>query len=168
MKKRFFSLIFIVAIAISSCRKPDEFPVQPVITYKSIFATQNAQGFDDKVTVLLDFTDGDGDVGYKPLGENGSPYDDPASQYYDNYVAKLFQFKDTAWVEYPTVLPLGGRIPYLTPQGKIKTLKGEIACDFDVPPAAALDTFRMDIFIYDRSFHQSNTVTTTAFVLNTQ
>ena len=168
MKKRYFFLIFFITAAISSCRKPDEFPVDPVITYKSISSTRDAQGFDEKLTVLLDFTDGDGDVGYKStLGENGPPYDDPNSQYYNNYHAKLFQFKDTAWVEYPTVLPLGGRLPYLTPEGKIKTLKGEIACDFDVPPAAAMDTFRMEIFIYDRALHQSNTVTSSVFVLKT-
>jgi hypothetical protein len=168
MKKRYLFVIFFIALSVSSCRKPDEFPIEPVITFKSIFSTKNALGYDEKMTVLLDFTDGDGDVGYRPVGQNDPIFDDPTSPYYDNYVAKLFQYKNNTWSEYPTVLPLGGRVPYLTPLGKIKTLKGEISCEFDVPPACVSDTFRLDIFIYDRAFHKSNTITTSAIILNTQ
>jgi hypothetical protein len=161
-------LIVIVALALSSCKKPDEFPVVPAIVYKSIFATQNAQGYDSKLTVLLNFTDGDGDIGYKDAGLNDSIFDDPNSQYYNNYVAKIFKLQNSVWVAYPTILPLGGRLPYLTPEGSNKSIKGEIACDFDVPLQATNDTFRLDVFIYDRALHQSNTIQTDAIVLNTQ
>jgi hypothetical protein len=163
-----FLLLFFIALFESSCKKPDEFPDEPVITYKDIYSTRNAQGYDQKMTVLLNFTDGDGDVGYREVGQNGSIYDDPNSQYYNNYVAKLFQFTNGNWTEYPTILPLGGRLPYLTPFGKNKTLKGEISCDVDVPLHAVEDTFRLEIFIYDRALHKSNVATTSEIVLNTQ
>jgi hypothetical protein len=65
-----------VLVAIS-CKKPDQFPDTPVITYKDIYSTRNSQGYDTKMTVLLNFTDGDGDVGYKDIGQNGPLYDDP-------------------------------------------------------------------------------------------
>ncbi len=168
MKFRYFYLSIIIALAFSSCRKPDEFPVEPVITFKNIYSTKNAQGHDQKITVILSFTDGDGDIGYKDQGQNDPIFDDPASQYYDNYVAKYFQFKNGAWVEYPTRSPLGGRLPYLTPIGKNKTLKGDISCYIDVPIPSIKDTFRLDIFIYDRALHKSNTVTTPEIVLTTQ
>jgi len=159
--------VVLVFLALS-CKKPDEYPIEPIISFKSIYSLQNASGIDQKMTVLLDFTDGDGDIGYKPVGENGAIFDDPNSQYYNNYSATLFQFNDGAWEEYTTVLPLGGRLPYLTPEGKNKAMKGEIACDFDVPPNAVQDTFRLDVFIYDRALHKSNVVTTAAIVLTTQ
>ncbi len=165
--RRIFFIVVIVLFAIS-CKKPDEFPDTPVVTYKDIYSTRNAQGYDQKMIVLLNFTDGDGDVGYKAVGENGSIYDDPSSEYYNNYVAKLFKYSNGAWAEYPTIVPLGGRLPYLTPIGKNKALKGEISCEVDVPLHAVEDTFRLDIFIYDRALHKSNVVTTSEIVLYTQ
>lgn len=168
MKFKNYYLSFLIALIIASCKKPDEFPIVPVITYKEIYTSRNAQGFDQKITVVLSFTDGDGDVGYKATGQNDPIFDDPTSQYYNNYIAKLFQFTNGTWVEYPTILPLGGRLPYLTPTGKNKTLKGDISCDIDVPPQSLQDTFRLDVFIYDRALHQSNTVTTSAIILNSQ
>ena len=166
MKIQYFYLIIII-LCITSCRKPEEFPIEPVITYKDIYTIRDTSEFDEKIKVIINFTDGDGDVGYRVNGQNDSIFDDPNSQYYNNYIAKLFQFKSGNWVEYPTILPLGGRLPYLTPVGKNKALKGEITCDIDVPPQSANDTFRFDIFIYDRSLHQSNTVTTSAIILKT-
>jgi len=165
--RRIFFLI-VTVLFVSSCKKPDEFPITPVITFKDIYSIRDAQGYDQKMIVLLDFTDGDGDVGYKDIGQNGSVFDDPTSDYYNNYVAKLFQFTNGVWTEYPTIVPLGGRLPYLTPFGKNKTLKGEISCEVDVPLHAVEDTFRLDIFIYDRSLHKSNIVTTSEIVLYTQ
>jgi hypothetical protein len=160
--------LFLLGI-LASCKKPEEFPDVPVINFTDIYSTQNAQGHDDNLTIVLNFTDGDGDVGYKELGQNGPPYDTQGSQYYNNYLAKLFLFKNNAWSEYPTVLPLGGRLPYLTPDGKNKALKGQITCNFILAGIMAdQDTFRLDVFIYDRALHQSNVVTTSEIVLNTQ
>ena len=168
MKFKYFYLSILIALAASSCKKPDEFPIEPIITFKDIYSSQNAQGFDENITINLSFTDGDGDVGYKDIGQNDPIFDDPTSQYYDNYVAKLFKYVNGVWVEYPTIIPLGGRLPYLTPIGKNKTLKGEIACDIDVPINADQDTFNLELFIYDRSFHKSNIVTTSSIILTTQ
>lgn len=165
---KYLIIILLSAFALSSCKKPDEFPVIPAVTYKSIYSSRNAQGYDDKLTVLLDFTDGDGDVGYKDPGLNDPIFDDPNSQYYNNYVANLFQYKNGVWISYPTILPLGGRLPFLTPETKNKSIKGEIACDFDVPLQATQDTFRLEVFIYDRALHQSNKVNTDAIILTTQ
>jgi hypothetical protein len=156
-------------LVVSSCKEPDEYPIQPIINYKSIHSVQNANGLDQKIVLLINFTDGDGDVGYKEVGQNGPEYDVPGTQYYNNYVAKLFKFKNNVWDSVPTITPLGGRIPYLTPEGKNKALKGEIQCDVLLAGLGAeQDTYRVELFIYDRGFHQSNTVTTDNIVLTTQ
>jgi hypothetical protein len=165
---KYLSFLFLVAV-LASCKKPEEYPDVPVIDFVDMYSTKNNQGVDETLTILLNFTDGDGDVGYKEIGQNGPPYDTQGSQYYNNYLAKLFLFKNNNWTEYPTVLPLGGRLPYLTPEGKNKALKGQIQCDFLLAGLNAdIDTFRLDVFIYDRALHQSNIVTTPAIVLNTQ
>ena len=163
-----YYLILLIVLCSLSCKKPDEYPVVPVIDFKSIYSLQNSLGYDQKMTVLLNFTDGDGDIGYKQEGENDPIFDDPTSQYYNNYSATLYEYRDGVWEEYTTSLPYGGRLPYLTPESKNKAMKGEIACDFDVPPNSVQDTFRLDVFIYDRALHKSNVVTTSAIVLTTQ
>jgi len=168
MKFRYFYLSIIIALAFSACKKPEQFPDEPVITFKNIYTTKNAQGYDTKITVILGFTDGDGDVGYRDPGQNDAIFDDPTSQYYKNYQASFFRFTNGAWEPENSIISPGGRLPYLTPIGKNKTLKGDISCDFFVPPNAVEDTFRLDIFIYDRALHKSNIVSTPQVVITTQ
>lgn len=168
MKFQSIYLSILVVLAVSSCKKPDEFPIEPIITFKDISSSRNALGFDEKVTINLSFTDGDGDVGYKDNGQNDAIFDDPTSQYYRNYQATLFQFINGAWVERPSITGFGGRLPYLTPTVKNKSLKGDISCDIFLSSLAAEDTFRFDVFIYDRSLHKSNIVSTSAIFLNIQ
>ncbi len=129
MKFRHFYLFLIAVTAIPSCKKMEEFSVVPEITYKSIYTTRNSLGFDNKVTVVISFTDGDGDIGYRDQGNNDSIFDDPDSPYYNNYVATYFILKNGNWEDslvylrdtiLPPKSPIGGRLPYLTPLEKIK------------------------------------------------
>ena len=172
MKVTRFYLLMFIAFAVLSCKRPDEFPIIPVISFKSISISKDTLGFDNKITLLLNFTDGDGDVGYYDNGQNDSIFDNPKSPYYDNYIVTYFLLKDGVWVSdalpiIPPLLQPGGRLPYLTPKGKNKSLKGEITCYIDPPVGAINNTFRMDIFIYDRSLHKSNIITTPDFILTT-
>ena len=63
--------------------------------------------------------------------------------------------------------PVSSRIPYLTPDGKNKALKGDILRELNLPFPLLNDTMKYDIFIYDRALHQSNTITTPEFIFNT-
>ena len=172
MKVRYFSFtLILIGMIISSCRKPDEFPVEPIITFKSVSTIQNLQGYDAKIIVVLGFTDGDGDIGYKQPGENDPIFDDTTSIYFSNYFARYSILRNGVWLttESPILPPrdsLEGRIPYLTPDSKNKSLKGEISCEFFTPFFAIQDTFRLDLYIYDRSLHKSNVVTTAEFIIN--
>jgi len=97
-------------------------------------------------------SDGDGDIGLEEH-QTDPPYD--ANLYVFQYgVHKGFQiFIDT----------LSFRIPYVTPEGQNKSLKGEIDVDLDIiyilPPFDTIDTVKYEIYLLDRSLNQSNIIT---------
>ena len=165
---RFLPVLLFLALSFNGCKKPDEFPLVPFIEFKSIYSEKDAQGYDQKVFVLVSFTDGDGDIGYhsRESGLNDAIFDDPASQYYNNFIVKTFILQNGIWNTIDT--PVSARIPYLTPEGPNKALRGEISREFALPIALVQDTLRYDIFIYDRSLNQSNTITTSPIILNTR
>ena len=165
---RFLPIILFLALSFNGCKKPDEFPLVPFIEFKSIYSEKDAQGFDQNVYVTISFTDGDGDIGYhsRESGLNDAIFDDPSSQYYNNFIVKTFILQNGIWNTIDT--PVSARIPYLTPEGPNKALRGEISREFALPIALVQDTLRYDIFIYDRSLNQSNTITTSPIILNTR
>ena len=93
-------------------------------------------------------------------------FDDPSSPYYNNYIVKTWLRRDGEWILDTT--NVDARLPYMTPEGAIKALKGDIQRELTLPPALTLDTLKYDIFIWDRALHQSNTVTTPEIVVSTR
>ena len=63
--------------------------------------------------------------------------------------------------------PVSARLPFLTPEGPNKGLRGEINRELALPIGLVQDTLRYEIFIYDRSLNKSNTVNTSAIILST-
>ncbi len=155
-----------------ACKKPNQFPPEPSISFKDIYTVQSTTGFDQNIIVLLDFTDGDGDVGLRSPGNNDSIFDNPDSTnlYFNDYIVKIAEMKNGQWFTgHPwDTVNLSGRIPYLTPDLSYKSLKGEIKRELPVPPALVNDTLRFEIYIIDRSLHKSNIITTPYVILNTQ
>src|SRR5690348_12856018 len=122
------SVLFALAV-VQSCKKPNEYPDEPVIEFKSIDVLQDSNGYDVTSHLVISFTDGDGDIGYLSTG-NGSPFDDTSSVYYHNFIVRMDTLHNGVWgtvVDDDTLF--SGRIPYLTPDGNIKALKGDIATD---------------------------------------
>src|SRR5436853_28870 len=97
----------------SSCKKPVEYPNEPVISFKSIYTERNASGIDTKLYVLLDFTDGDGDIGYNDVGLNDAIYDDPLSPYYNNFKVKTYHYDNGVLVN--DTIDLSARMLDVTP-----------------------------------------------------
>jgi hypothetical protein len=151
------SLAFLVSGLIISggCKKANDYPDEPVLSFKSL-TTQKESGIDRNLTLVVSFTDGDGDVGW----EDSNPQ--------DNFILKWFKFTGSSWVELIPVSSFNSTIHPLTPSGKNKAIRGDISffTEFLVSPAAE-DTFRLEVYIVDRAMHQSNTVTTPQFILNT-
>lgn len=165
---RFIPAVIFLAISFNGCKKPDEFPLIPSIEFKSIYSTKNSQGYDQKVFVTVSFTDGDGNIGYYSVesGRNEPMFDDPTSQYYNNFIVKTLILQNGIWNSIDT--PISARIPYLTPEGANKGLRGEILREFTVPIPLVQDTLRYEIFIYDRALNKSNTISTSNIILNTR
>src|SRR5205823_1110986 len=116
----------------------------PALTFKSLDFTQTNPGV--SFTLVASFTDGDGDIGYHREGGNGAIFDSTYSPYYSNFNITLFRFKNGMWtdtihfyyppfnlVTYDTLVTFETRIPYLTPDGKNKGLKGDIYSTHDLP-----------------------------------
>lgn len=165
---KIFGIACCCTFLVFACKKPDEYPLVPVIEFKNIYTVKDNQGYDKYVYVVISFTDGDGDIGYHSpeSGLNEAEFDDPSSPYFNNYIVKTFIMQSNAWVTIDT--PISSRIPYLTPESANKALKGEILREFTVPVPLVDDTIRYEIFIYDRARQKSNTITTPSILLNTR
>ncbi len=131
-----------------------------------MYTLQNAQGYDTKLYVTLNFTDGDGDVGYDDYGYNDPIFDDPNSPYYNNFKVKTFHYENGVLIQ--DTVDISARMENVTPETQNKTLKGEITRDLPLPPSLNNDTFHFEIFIYDRGLHASNTIVTPDIILKTR
>jgi len=155
-----------------SCKKKEEFPVVPKIEFKEFTKWSNGNT-DTALTMVISFTDGDGDIG---LGDDTMPPFNPHGRYYYNYIITYMEKKSGQWKyylvfnsatqQYDTV-NFNSRIPSLTPDGGNQSIKGEIELMMKIlrPVDAAYDTVRFDAFIYDRAFHKSNVIRTPEVIM---
>ncbi len=146
-------LLAIAMAAVLGCRKPEEFPVEPVITFRSFTQYQDSASF------VIGFTDGDGDVGLD-AGDNQPPFD-TGSTYYHNLFLDYDELRNGVWTRVDFALPLYYRIPRITPTGQNKALEGEIAValkPWPIVPGNPFDTVRISARLVDRALHTSNTV----------
>ena len=150
--------IGLVGLLFAGCLKPDDFPKEPMITYKSL--TQHG----DSASFTIAFTDGDGDVGLN--ASDDQPPFDTASPYYHNLFLEYEELRNGVWTQVNFVLPLRYRIPRITPTGQNKALEGEIAVALQPwPYTTTYDTVRISAHMLDRSLNQSNTVVSEAITV---
>lgn len=155
MKKAIFILPLFALIA---CLKPKELPLEPVITSADFFPNPDSTG-----TMIIGFTDGDGDVGLAP-GDTFPPYN-TSSKFNFNLYLNYYEYQNGAWVRLvnideetgDTINPFSYRIPVLETDGKDKTLEGEI--EIDMPfiyfnPFSDFDSLRYEIELYDRALNK--------------
>ncbi|MBP6428386.1 MAG: hypothetical protein KA430_12425 [Bacteroidia bacterium] len=168
---KIFTVICISALAFSACKKPLEYPIIPSIDFKKIEGVKDVNGRDQYLLVTIGFTDGDGDIGYytPESGLNDPIFDVPAdatNPYYTNFKVKTYHLINNVWTI--DTVDISARIPYLTPDGSNKALKGEIERELPLNVGLVNDTFYYEIFIYDRGLHASNTIKTSNIIVNTQ
>lgn len=143
------------------CVKPQEFPVEPEITFRDLVA------IGDSARVRFYFTDGDGDIGLNE-DETSPPYD-TGSKFYNNVFLRYYEKVNGAWVQGTTTSGKPIEFTYRTrkiePPGKNKALKGEIIIyivpSYYNPFSTNSDSVKFDIQLADRSLHLSNVVETT-------
>lgn len=144
------AIVLVVCLA-TACQKQDEYPIEPVLTFKSLVAVG------DSAILNMAFTDGDGDVGLGQ-GDTLEPY---LYNCFLEYQEK--QGKDFKTIVLP--IPFNFRIPKLNPSGKARPILGNIRVVLTPTyynPFSSTDSVRFNVYIKDRALNKSNLVTTSA------
>jgi len=177
--RRYSNIILFVLIAsflgFGACKKVENFSEIPSIEYLGYEKIYNPNlNLYDRGVLSFSFQDGDGDIGLKST-DTFPPYN-TASKYHYNLIITYFELQNGELVEVPILwynpqteefdtLTLSARIPYLTPRGTNKAIKGEIYDTlFSYNFNSDFDTIKFEAHIYDRALHQSNTITTPLIV----
>lgn len=150
---------------LSSCIEQKQYSDIPHIEFKNFSLTQNSSGIDQTGYLILEFTDGDGNIGLEQ-GDTLPPYNLDGGHYY-NFFVELYQKVNGNFEKIE--IPYNSRIPNINPEGIDRDLKGEIEIEIDVSLfslAVSSDTIKMDAWILDRDFNRSNTISTPEIVLN--
>lgn len=158
------AMILAVFLMMFSCKKKEKYPVEPHIEFISFTKIQNSLGIEDKGTLKISFTDGDGDVGLRKE-DTLAPYDS-ASRFFYNFFITYYEKQKGNYVAVPLSVTNNSRIPDLTPDGEDKTLNGEIEITLFINnPFSQYDTIRFDVGIADRALHESNIITTPDIII---
>lgn len=160
-KLRFIPLLLLL---LAGCRPESEYPDEPVIEFKSFEVTG------DEGVLIIGFTDGDGDIGLKE--SDIYPPFDTSSFYFNNIFLNYEEKVNGAWVAGTDIngdpIVFAFRVPYVTPEGQNKALKGEIKVRispiFYNPNSVNSDTVRFKVKLYDRTLHESNEIITDEIV----
>lgn len=143
-------IIFCLLIcSLYSCKKKNNYPITPEISYKGLTTNYVKAGGSDTVAIVMYFTDGDGDIGMGTV--NNITVEDSR----DGSITKF------AFPEIPTSLnPKNG-------------VKGQFVVFYESAflvtrtdtAHLATDTLHWRIYVTDLAGHQSNTITTDDVVL---
>ncbi len=151
-----YGLFIGVFFTISSCFKPDNFPVEPQITNVTINKS-SIQNLIEGFTITVEFTDGDGDLGVtETIPEANAFFIDSRTAYVDSML-----------------------MPYISPQGTVNSIFGQIDFEFSSECCIAIsgisctpdaeyfptDTVTYDIIIKDRAGNVSNTATSPPLII---
>jgi hypothetical protein len=163
-------LAFLLLLGFSSCQKNENYPDYPVITYKDFIVFNQ-----DSAYIQVNFTDGNGDIGY-PASDTSAPpnfwveymYLDSATNNFLPMTATVGTKTDTIFGPY--------YIPNITPTGKNKELSGEIQVKLETEGQPtwysplpiyykATNAIEFRVWLVDRAGNKSNVVTTPAYTI---
>ncbi len=163
-------------LCLSGCQKiVITFPNTPVITYKSATITIDSVK-DYHLKLIISFTDGNGDIGLGP-GDTTGVFSPDSPYYYNLWVGYYEEVNDTFIhinQNFPyaggDTIKYNGRIPIITPEGKLKAITGDIEYDIDFGTgtksgSAGNNTIKFDFILLDRALNKSNKVTSPPIVL---
>lgn len=155
-----------------SCKKSETIIPTPSIELIGFEQIYNSDGKDSLGILHLSFKDGDGDLGLAP--EDTFPPFNKSSNFYYNFFITYYELQMGQWVKVDPQAPFPGgdtvsnssRIPFLTPDGQVKQLEGELFIElFTNNPFSSWDTIRYEASIVDRALNRSNQVQTRSIIL---
>jgi hypothetical protein len=157
----------LVVLALISCKRIEEFPPEPSISYLNFEKIFNeTDSIYDQGILKFEFTDGDGDIGLAK-SDTFPPFN-PGSKYYYNLIIDYWEVRNGIETAVPLTffnsetqtfdtVYLSARIPLLTPKGSNKALTGDIYDTlFIYNYYSDFDTLFLKFKIVDRALHESN------------
>jgi len=167
--------MLIVGSVVLSCRKFEDFPDIPAITYDNFLTLMNPQsGITERGVLIFSYTDGDGDLGLASR-DTLFPYDKDGDYYY-NLIIKYFEKQNGVFIEVPLLswnsdssyydtLTFNSRFPVLTPISGNPAIKGVFQDTlFIYNPLSEFDTIKFKAYIIDRALNKSNEIETQEIV----
>ena len=163
---------------LSGCKKiAITFPDTPVITWKSATVTKILNDSDTvadyQLKLIISFTDGNGDIGLGP-GDTTGVFSPKSPYYYNLWVGYYEKYKDS-FIHITQSFPFGGdtikyngRIPVITPEGKLKAITGDIEYDIDLgsgTKSGVANTIKFDFILLDKALNKSNKILSPPIVL---
>jgi hypothetical protein len=167
--------ILFTYLLVVGCKKEDQLPMPPFINFIEASLASNKAS----AVVKIDFLDENGDLGLRQEENKGQQEFNVFVDYYEKVNGEWI-LKSPIIVWKPDIQnPLGGiydttitnlRMPFITNEAQ-RALQGEISLDllldaqnFVFTPQP--DTIKYELYILDRAFQKSNSITTTAIIIN--
>jgi len=175
MKIRTIIGLLLLALAVYSCRKPVEYPIEPKIEYQGFTYLINADStFSGEGIVSFSYTDGDGDLGLDD-SDTLPPFGFHDTHYY-NMVIDYMTCVNGEFVKTPLLSPhvpnspadtlvlydtvtFNARFKRLRDSEEPKAISGTMEYKLTVQnPFSPNDTVKFEIRIFDRALHESNVI----------
>ncbi|MDR2083956.1 MAG: hypothetical protein LBP67_03065 [Bacteroidales bacterium] len=161
MRKNIITIFCVLIILLlQSCNGREQYPIEPQITFNS-YKLINENDVTVKCVLIIDFTDGDGDIGLEQ-GDTLPPYIPP---YNNNLFVDYFEMQNGILTQVhsmdssATIVNFNSRLPVLTPSGVNKNIKGTIYDTINfINTFTEYDTIMFSIYMVDRELHSSNVV----------
>lgn len=183
MKIRTIIGLLLLALAVCSCQKPVEYPIEPKITYEGFTYLINADStFSGEGIIAFSYTDGDGDLGLDD-GDTLPPFGFHDTHYY-NMVIDYLKCVNGEFVKMPLLSPhvptspadtlvlydtvtFNARFKRLRDSEEPKAIGGTMEYKLTVQnPFSPNDTVKFEIRILDRALHESNVIQTEPIFTN--
>jgi len=175
--------LFFLVLAVISCQKKEEYPVEPKIEYQGFTYLFDADTiFSGEGIISFSYTDGDGDLG---LDDSDTTYpfgfNDP---HYYNMVIDYLKWVDGEFVKTPLLSPhvpthpadtlvlfdtitFNARFKRLRDSENPKAISGTMEYQLMVQnPFSPNDTVKFEIRILDRALNESNVIQTEPIYTN--
>ena len=168
----FLSILILLITIFSACPKPQQYPIEPQLTFKQIILSDTVDLLGNNVKLFklrFGIIDGDGNIGLQDSDTTGVFH--PDSLYNKNFFTTLFEVINGDTIEVDPEKQRYFRVPYVEPQGQNKVLIAEIYVDIDftyqISGELPYDSIMYNFYIVDRDFNKSNIEKTPVVKLDT-
>ena len=144
-------ILGLATLGLASCLPETQYEDEPTLAFER-FETRP----DGTATMVLAFTDGDGNVGLTQA-DTLPPFCQTCEHHY-NLVGEYQEWKDTAWRVPSLIVPFAYRVPVAEPTGSSPALDGtlEVALTSWYLTGTDADSVRFSWTLWDRDLNPSN------------